>query len=512
MSVTLSDPSHRFSLRDVLAGLSVALVAIPQGMAYAELAGLPGHHGLYAVSVPLVAAAFFASSPYLQTGPVATTALLTFGALVPLAAPGSPEFVAMAALLALVVGAVRVLVGSFRLGWVSYLMSLPVLEGFMAGAALLILASQLPGALGLAPAEQGSVLARAVTVLTDPGTWDLQALVLSAGTVGVIVGAQRVHPLVPGVMVAAAGGLVWSVASGYAGPVIGDVPEGLPHVSLAMPWRRLPDLFVPGLVIALVGFAEASSISRTFASEERDRWSPDREFVSQGAANLASGLVGGFPVGGSFARSSLNRMAGATSRWSGLVTGVAVLAFLPFAGFLGALPRAVLAGIVIAAVRKLLRPEKLLRLGRISWPQAAVGWTTLLLTLALAPRIEQAVLLGMVISGSVHLWRELAPDVAVWREGTTLHLAPSGVLWFASAPVLDDTIRAEVADAREIQKVVLHCQGLGRIDLTGALALSDMLDHLRDAGLEVDVEGVPDHAQRVLRGVGAHDETEDAGP
>lgn len=511
MNASLTEPPHRFTGRDVLAGVSVALVAVPQAMAYAELAGLPGHHGLYAVSLPLVAAALFASSRFLQTGPVATTALLTYGALVPLATPRSGEFVALAALLALLVGIVRAAVGLTSLGWISYLMSRPVLDGFMTGAALLIVASQLPAALGHLPVDRG-VLGSAAASLTDPGGWNVEALALAAGTVAIILVGRRVHALLPGVLVAAVGGLVYAHVTGYEGSVVGDIPEGLPRISLALPWASIPALLLPAIVIALVGFAEASSISRSFASEVRDRWDANREFLGQGAANIAAGLVGGFPVGGSFARSSLNRMVGATSRWSGLVTGLAVLAFLPFAGVLSSLPRAVLAGIVVAAVAKLLDPGKLVELWRVSRPQAIVGWSTLGMTLLLAPRIEQAVLLGMLASVVLHLWRELEPEVLTRREGDTLHVTPSGVLWFASAPILDDTILDVVAQEREIRRVVVHCGGLGRIDITGALTLADMLDTLRAAGLEVRVQGVPPHAARVLGNLARHRHASGLGP
>lgn len=497
-----SHPRHHFTLRDVVAGLSVALVAIPQAMAYADLAGLPSHHGLYAVALPLVAAALFASSPYLQTGPVATTALLTYGALVPLATPGTGEFVALAALLALVVGVTRVAVGVLGIGGIAYLMSRPVLQGFMAGAAVLIVASQLPGALGVAPPD-GGVLRRAVWSVLHPGAWEWAAVGMAAGTVGLVVGARRIHPLVPGVLVASVLGLAGSALLDYGGAVVGPVPEGLPPLTLDQPWAALPALVLPGVVIALVGFAEASSIARSFASDERERWDADAEFVGQGAANLVAGLTGGFPVGGSFGRSGLNRLAGATSRWSGLVTGVGVLVFLPFAGILAPLPTAVLAGIVVAAVLKLLTPRALLRLWSVSKPQALVGWGTFALTLFMAPRVDQAVLLGIAASTAVHLWRELRLEVRGHREGDTLHLHPTGVLWFGSAPVLDDAILEHLDRDRDVRRLVLHLAGLGRVDLTGATTLADMLDQLRDSGLEVSVDGVPPHAVRVLRGVGA---------
>ncbi|HSG09483.1 MAG TPA: SulP family inorganic anion transporter [Longimicrobiales bacterium] len=494
-------PKHRFSRRDVLAGVSVALVAIPQALAYAELAGIPGAHGLYAVALPLVAAAFFASSPHLQTGPVATTALLTFGALVPMAAPRSGEYVALAALLALVVGVVRIAVGALRAGWISYLMSRPVLDGFMSGAAILIVASQIPGAAGVAAPGTG-VMGRAAWTMGNPGTWEPTAVVVALLTVAVILGSRRVDPRIPGVLVAAVGGLVFSILTGYAGPRLGAIPAGLPPLTLDLPWQRLPSLVLPGVVIAMVGFAEAASICRTFASEDRERWDANREFVSQGAANVVAGLTGGFPVGGSFARSSLNRLTGASSRWAGLVTGVSVLLFLPLANVLAELPRAVLAGVVIAAVVNLFRPQAFMRLWAFSKPQAVVGWSTFVLTIFLAPHVEHAVLIGILMAGAVHLWRELAPEVETRRHGDTLVLEPRGVLWFGSAPVLDDRILASLDGQRDVERVVIRCGGLGRIDFTGAQALAEMLDQLRGAGLTVELSEVPEHAYRVLDAVG----------
>jgi len=488
----------RFTLRDAVAGASVALVLIPQSMAYAELAGIPPHIGLYAGALPPIAAAFFASSPYLQTGPVALTALLTLGALLPLASAGTPEYVALAVLLALVVGVARVLVGAFRAGGVAYLMSQPVLLGFTGGAAILILSSQLPGALGLAQVPGDGVLHKAFWALTHPGAWEGASLALAAATVVVIQGGRKLHPLLPGVLIATVAGLAWSMATGYAGPTVGQVPRGFPVPSLDLPWASLPALVVPGVVIALVGFAEAASIARTFAAQDRMPWDPNREFIGQGAANLASAVVGGFPVGGSFSRSSINRLAGAGSRWSGAVTGLVVLAFLPLAWVLAPLPRAVLSAIVIAAVVSLVKVRPLLSLWRMSRPQAVVGYTTFGLTLLLSPRVDQAILLGVVLALAIHVWREMQPRLEVWTEGETLHVRPEGVLWFGSAPELEeDLLNILGRDARPT-RLALHLRGLGRIDDTGATVLKQLMEDARVAGVHVELVEVPAHAERIL--------------
>ncbi|MDH3270737.1 MAG: SulP family inorganic anion transporter [Gemmatimonadota bacterium] len=496
------DPPGKLGRGDVLAGVSVALILIPQSMAYAELAGLPPHHGLYAATLPLIAAAFLASSPYLQTGPVALTGLLTFGALVPLAPVGTAEFAALAALLALVVGVARIAVGFLKAGWVVYFMSHSMMKGFLSAAAILILSSQLPGALGsAAPVDEG-VLQRAWFAVSNPSSWEWTAIGLSAFTIVTVVAGARIHPLVPGVLIAAVGGLAFSVLTGYDGRTVGTIPSGLPPFSVDLPWSRLPSLIVPGIVISVIGFAEGVSISRVFASEERQHWNADREFLSKGMANIVAGLTAGLPVGGSLSRTSVNRLAGARSRWSGLITGLAVLCFVPFASVLEPLPRSVLSGIVIAAIWKLIQPLDVLRLWTVSRPQALVGYVTFVATLVLSPKIDHAVLIGVALSAAVHLWRELTPRVTAERDGATLVVEPSGVLWFASAPAMEDLLFDRLAEEPDVTEVVIRCGGLGRIDLSGAYVLAETIEHAERAGLKMTLEDVPAHATALFRAVG----------
>jgi SulP family sulfate permease len=487
-------------LPDLVAGVSVALVLIPQSLAYAELAGMPAYRGLYAAALPLVAAGLLASSPYLQTGPVALTSLLTFAALSPLADPGGADYVALGLVLALVVGAVRLLLGLVRAGVLAYLMSQPMLMGFVPAAALLIVASQLPAAVQVAAPGQG-VLTKALWTLAHPGAWRPGALLLGVATVALMLGGRRLSPLFPGVLAAVVLGIGVSLATGYDGPTIGAVQAGLPPLSVDLRWAEAPSLLVPGAVIALVGFAEPTSIARTFAIQERKRWDPDRELTSQGAANLVAGLAGGFPVGGSFSRSALNRLAGARTRLSGLITGLAVLAFLPMAGLLAPLPKAVLAAIVIGSVAGLIRIQPLLRLWRHSKPQFAVASATFALTLLLAPRIEWAVLAGVGLAVAVHLWRELRIDVDVASAGDTLVLRPKGVLWFGSAQTLEQTFIDLLAGNPQAKRLRVDLGGLGRIDVTGALSLRRVLDDARGADLDVELCGVHAAHRRLVQSI-----------
>ena len=465
---------------------------------------MPATHGLWAAAVAPIAAAFFASSPYLQTGPVAVTSLLTLGALIQLAPTGSAEYVGMAALLALVVGLTRVLIGALRVGGLSYLMSQPVISGFMSAASLLIIASQLPGLIGMPKGEAG-VMGDAWNALRAPSNWSVEALLIAMAAVVTIVAARRLSPRIPGVLIAALGGLIYARASGYEGQSVGAVSAGLPTLSLDLPWSALPTLIVPGIVIALVGFAEAAAIARTYATQDRTDWSPDLEFVGQGAANLAAGLVGGFPVGGSFSRSSLNRLSGAQTRWAGMCTGLVVLAFLPFAGVVADLPTAILAAIVTTAVWGLLDFRGMLRISQQSGAQGLVAATTFLMTLLLAPRIDLAVLVGITLALVVHAYREFRLEPHLRVSGDVIEVAPQGVLWFASAPVVEAELLKGLSEAREARLLRVDLTGLGRIDLSGALALRRILDDARAAGLETEVVGIPVHSATVVERVLARD-------
>lgn len=485
---------------DLIAGVSVALILIPQALAYAGIAGVPPYVGLLAAGLPTIAAAPFASSRYLQTGPVAMTALLTFGALSGMASPFSNQYIALAALLAIVVGLIRIVIGAFSLGWIAYFMSKPVMVGFTIGATTLIAASQLPTLLGVERDGSG-LLENAGRALIDPSRWDLGAILFGVGTIVLVLVSRRFGPRFPGVLIVVVGTTIISAALGFGGDVVGDIPSGLPTLNLGLPWGDITALLLPGLVIALVGFTEAAAIASTFAAEDRERWNPSREFISQGAANVASGIAGGFPVGGSFSRSSVNRLAGARSRWSGAITGLAVLAFVPFAGLLERLPSATLAAIVIVAVARLIEPQQIASIWKRSRAQAGVAAVTLAATLVLSPRIDLAVLVGIALAIVVHLGRELRLDIEAQIEDQELRIVPDGVIYFGSTPQLTNLLIDKLAEHPELEQLVIDMSGVGRIDFTGGNALSNVITDAQAAGLDVEIVEIPDHARRIVNGV-----------
>ncbi len=492
-------PRFRFvapRLADVSAGVGVALIALPQALAYAELAGMPPVSGLWAIVPALLLAAPFLSAKELQVGPVATTSLLAFGTLSALAAPGSPAWVGLAALLALLVGTIRIAIGLLGWGRLAYLLSRPVRIGFLNGAAVLIAASQLPATLGVE--AEGGVIAGAWHALTSPAAWRPAALAFALGTIVVVRLGRRLHPLLPGVLFAVVGSLMIAAWSGYGGPVVGGVAAGWPRPRLDLPWSSAPRLVVGARVLALVGFGEAASIGRDLAARARRPWNPDREFIAQGVANLGAGLFGGFPVGASFSRSTLNRMAGATSRWSGFVTGLTLLAVLPAASLLAPLPKATLAGVILAAISSLIRPGDVLTVLRASRSQGVIATATFALTLALAPRIDEAVLIGVLLAAGQHLRREQNLRIETEHVGDALYVIPHGVLWYGSAQRFEEAIPGLLAEHPEADELVVDLAGCGRVDWSAAASIREALEDAEAAGMRVRLTGVPVHARRWL--------------
>ena len=470
---------------------------LPQSLAYAEIAGVPPHVGLFAAALPPLLAAPFVSSPYLQTGPVALTSLLTFGALSGLESAGTAPYIELAALLALIVGVTRAILGLLRGGIVAYVMSQPVLTGFTASAAILIVASQVPSMFDANPDTTG-VVERALWVLLRPNEWDATAIVLSISTVLVVLGARRVHQLFPGVLIAVVVAVIWSEGSNYDGTVIGDLPGGFITLSLDLPYSQTPSLLVAGIVIALVGFAEPASIARTFATADRIPWSANRELLSQGVANIASGISGGFPVGGSFSRSSLNRLAGAQTQWSGAITGAFVMAAIPLSGMLESLPTAVLGAIVLTAVYRLIDVGAMLRIVRGSRLQGLVVFGTFAATLIAAPNVERGVIAGVGLALIVHLIRELRVDHRHEVEDDTLVLRPHGVIWFVTAPHLETSFIAARAEHPQLQNLRIDFANVGRVDYGGAAKLAELVDDAVEAGLNVDIVNIAPHAKRTM--------------
>lgn len=250
-------------------------------------------------------------------------------------------------------------------------------------------------------------------------------------------------------------------------------------------------------VIAIVGFAEPAAIARTFTPRGK-YWNADRELLAQGAANLVSGFMRGMPVGGSFSRSAVNQLAGARSRLSGAVAGIAVIGFFPFAFVLADLPLAVLAGIVIGASTSLLQLRQLVELWRYAKLQATTALVTFALTLVLAPRIDYAVVLGISLALFAHLYREAQLGVMIDREGSEVRINLEGVLWFGSMQALEKSLIRLESDLAGVERVVLDVSRIGRVDFSSLMPINDTQSRLKQTGVEVQVVGLHGRGEMVM--------------
>ncbi len=384
-----------------------------------------------------------------------------------------------------------------RWGGIVYLMSQTVVVGFAGAASLLIIGSQVPSALGTTTQDPNPLLA-ATIALANPTAWEPASIAIALAAGAIVLASRLIHPVIPGSLIAVAGLTAASIAAGFGGAVLGAISVPLPLANVTLPFESTPALLLPAVVIAVVGFAEPAAIARRYAALDREPWDAGREFVGQGAANLAAAVSGAFPVGGSFGRTALARLAGARTRWTFVATSAAIGVALVLLPLLSALPVAVLAAIVIAAIALDLDLRSFRFYWQVARLQFAVAAFTFVATIVTAPHIERGILLGVAAAVAAHLWRENRVHAGASMEGPTLHLRPRGVLYFGSAHRLEQALVRQLSLHREADGLVVHLDGLGRIDVTGAIALGRLLDDAIEAGLAVEIRDVPIQARHIV--------------
>jgi sulfate permease, SulP family len=498
---------------DVFAGLTVGLMVIPQGVAYAALAGMPLVTGIYAALFPALVAVLWGSSTRLSVGPTALTCLLVSASLAGLAAPGSAEWVMLAVWLALLSGGLQLCMGVGKFGWLLNLVSSPVLTGFTQAAGILIVASQLPALMGFKGPLKN---------LLDGPPINLTAGLFGLVSLAALVLGKRLWPRAPLMMlVVALAGLV-SYVIGFeqaGGAVVGQLPAGLPafFVPSWLPWPVLAQLLVPAMVIALISFLETASSAKVENQQSGTRWNDNQDLIGQGVAKLASALSGSFPSSASFSRSAIMLYSGARSGWATiaavLLVFVVLLWFMPL---LHSVPQSVLAAVVVVAVASLIKPSVLLGLWRISPVEAITAATTFVLTLATAPRMYWGVLAGLLMSLSHFLYLRLHPriiEVGLHADGSLRDrhlwslppLAPSvyalrmdAELDFASANGFGLAIATHLAAHPEVKHVCLFAQPINRVDVTGVEAFVQMQNSLNLNGIALHISGIKLPVERAL--------------
>jgi SulP family sulfate permease len=502
---------------EVLAGLTVALVMIPQAVAYAGLAGMPLVTGLYTCLIPALLAVLFGSANRLSIGPAALTCVLISASLTGMAEPGSAQWVSLAVWLALLSGAIQLLLGLGNYGWLINLVSAPVMMGFTQAASLLIMASQIPGLLGIKAWSWD--VSNGFGWLTGWPAWfgltSLAALLL----------LRHYKPRWPGIMIVMGVASVVAYAVDYQahGALVGLLPSGLPDFYLPQ-WpglEMLNQLWVPAMVIALVSFLETASSARIECQRDGKRWDDSTELFSQGLAKIASAFSGSFATSTSFSRSALMLYSGARSGWAVVASvGFVLLALLFLMPALQFVPRSVMSAAVIVAVLNLFQPRQFLKLWRIDRIETFTAGVTFAITLFTAPRIYWGVLTGVLVGLSHFLHTRLHPrviEVGLHPDGSlrdrhqwklpalaahVYALRLDAELDFAAASGFERAITDHLALHPDVKHVCLFAQPINRVDATGVETFGQLHRQLSNRGISLHISGLKLPVETALRRAG----------
>ena len=514
-------------LKDLPAGLTVGVMLVPQGMAYAMIAGLPVVYGLYAALIPQVVYALMGTSRQLAVGPVAMDSLLVAAGLGTVAVAGSDRYIELALLLALMMGGLQLLLGTFRLGFLAHFISKPVISGFTSAAALIIGLNQLPHLTGIALLRSSQLHQLVGGTLDGLAQFHVPTFLLGAVSVALLIGLRKVVPRVPGSLVL----VVLALASGAAWPwgtwgirTVGAIPAGLP--GFHVPGWTLGDLqmlFPLAATLALVAFMEAYSVAQAVAQKRGDHEiDADQELRALGSANAIGSLFGAYPVTGGFSRTAVNERAGAVSGMSSLIAaGIVALALTFLTPVFQHLPTAALGAIITVAVAGLVDLATLRRLWRTHRDEAVL----LLLTFGLTAfgGMVLGIASGVVLGLTLTLFRTTRPHTAelgeingVYRnlnrfpEATKtpgiLLVRYDGPLNYASQGHFKGFILSRLAIRKEegdpIRTVVLSAESIPYLDATGTDMLTALLDALEADSISLKVAGAIGPVRDVLERAG----------
>lgn len=520
----LTLPSRDTVGADVAAGVTVAAMLVPQAMAYALLAGLPPQVGLYAATVPLLLYAVFGSSRQLAVGPVAIVSLLTASALAGVAAEGTAGYLTAAALLAVLVGVIHLVMGIGRLGFLVRLLSHPVLVGFTTAAALIIGASQVRHVLGVDLPRTDHFHETVRELVAAVPDLHLLTFGIGIGSILVMVALKRWMRVVPAALAAVVITIVASVvfdleARGVA--VVGDIPQGLPPITLPTDLGLVGSLLPAALVITLVGYMESIAVAKVYARRNRYEIDSNRELIGLGVANVGSGLVGGYPVTGGFSRTAVNAEAGASTKLAGAITaGIVAIVIVAFTPLFSQLPAATLGAIVLVAVAKLVDVAEIrhVRTVKTSDFVTLVAAFAATLVLGIELGIAVSVAAGLVVVAA----RMMAPHTAVLGRlpGTdvfrNLERFPEArpipgmaiIRFDVSLSHLNvDFVKRRIGKlvdsaGDDLEVLILDSAGVNDIDASAVDALDELVTELADRGVEVHLASVKGPVRDVLARAG----------
>lgn len=499
---------------DLSAGLIVAIMLIPQGMAYAMLAGLPPVIGLYASTIPLIVYAFFGSSRQLAVGPVAMVSLLVLTGVQGLAEPGSSEYISLVLLLALMVGVIQFVLGLLKLGFITEFISHAVISGFTSAAAIVIGLSQLKHLLGINLPSTENVFELLYRAFLQINSINFYTFFIGLSSIIILIVMKKWIPKIPAPLVV----VVYSTLLVYffdlhekGVSIIGKVPDGLPMVSLpAWSMEAVSALMPIAITIAIIGFVESFAMAKVIATKEKYKVHANRELIGLGLANVSSSTFSGSPVTGGFSRSAVNYGAGARTGLAAIITAtLIILTLLFFTSWFYYMPNAVLAAIIIVAVYGLIDVKEAKHLFKIKRIDGATLLITFGATLTLG--IETGIFLGVIFSLIVFIWRSANPHVAelgyvkesnvyrnikrypeaVEKENVSI-LRIDSPLYFANITKVEDMIQRKFLEQPSLHTVILDFSGVNDMDAVAIEHLNELFSTYESLGKNIllcDIKG-----------------------
>ncbi|HEX9315126.1 MAG TPA: SulP family inorganic anion transporter [Actinomycetota bacterium] len=494
---------------DVIAGLTLVAIAIPEQMATARLANMPALTGLYAFVVGSLMIAVFGASRQMSVGADSTIAPVVAAGVVTVAAAGTPQYQQLVAWMAVAVGVILLLAGLLKLGWIADFISTPVVTGILAGIAVEIFVRQLPSVLGLPGGGVSTIdrLREIARQLPQANPWTMG---LAATVLVLIVIGERIDRRIPGALI----GLAVAIAAAsilhlhdHGVRVLGPVSGGLPSIGLPWaPFSQVTRLAIPAFTVAFLCLVQSAATCRSLSSGAKAAEALDHDLVGIGAANVAAGLIGSFPVNASPPRSAVVAASGGKSQVAGLVAAVVIVAVIAVAtGVLANLPQAALGAILIFVATRLLHVKDLKQIRRFD--AVEFGLTMVTIAVVAVFGIEQGIVVAFVLSMVDRTRLAARPrDAVLQRETGTDHWIPStaghptervpGVIvylplapvWFGNAQYIIHRIHELIDEAPEpVRAFVLDAAGVADIDFTGARALDEVVRDLKQRGIAVGV-------------------------
>ena len=511
---------------DTVAAIVVTIMLIPQSLAYALLAGLPPQIGLYASIIPLLIYSIFGTSNTLAVGPVAVIALMTFAAGSKFAQPGSSEFVSIAILLAVISGLILLLMGILRLGFITNFLSHPVISGFITASGLIIAASQLKHILGI-NGDGSNLITILSSILKNISEISIVTLFIGILSLFILYWSKKrfksflinsnvndffsdlISRTGPVIAVIVSTFFVWVFGLGEnAVSIVGHIPKGLPEIKFPeITFNAFIKLFIPALLISIVGYVETVSIAQTLAAKRREKIEHNQELIALGFSNFGSGLSGGFPVTGGFARSVVNFDAGAKTPAAGAFTAIGIaVSTLFLTSLLFYLPKATLAATIIIAVLSLVDFKSVIKVFSYSKTDGLAMVSTIVVTLCFG--VEIGIVSGVVLSLLMFLYRTSKPHIAkvgqvpgtehyrnedrhiVISSNKVICLRIDESLYFPNARFLEDSIYKSVINNKNAKHIIIMCSAVNYIDSSALESLEFVNIRLNESGVKLHLSEV----------------------